>query len=87
ITTASMTDVREEHTASVLSNGNVLVTGGGGNGFLNSVELYDLPTATWTTIASMNNPRRWHTSSVLTDGKVLVVGGSNVSPLSSVELY
>ena len=49
---------RAEHTASVLTNGKVLVAGGdNGSGYLNSAELYDPSTGTWTTTGSMNNAR------------------------------
>ncbi|CAF1569135.1 unnamed protein product, partial [Adineta steineri] len=72
-------------TASVLSNGKVLVTGGSINnfGYLNSAELYDLSTGTWTTTGNMTNAREGHTASVLSNGKVLVTG----SFLNSAELY
>ncbi|CAF4056460.1 unnamed protein product, partial [Rotaria sp. Silwood1] len=38
------------HTASVLTNGKVLVAGGyGASGFLNTAELYEPSTGLWTT--------------------------------------
>ncbi|CAF4158816.1 unnamed protein product, partial [Adineta steineri] len=57
--TSNMSDARQEHTASVLSNGKVLVTGGFNHniGFLNSAELYDPSTGIWTTTGSMTNAR------------------------------
>jgi N-acetylneuraminic acid mutarotase len=73
-----------------LINGKILVTGGVGVAItaLNSAELYDPSTGTWTTTGVMNQVRKWHTSSVLTDGKVLVIGGSNDTvSLNSAELY
>jgi hypothetical protein len=49
-----MNNGRYLHTASVLTNGKVLVTGGYGySGDLNSVELYDPSTGTWTITGRM----------------------------------
>ena len=85
--------MRGGHTASVLTNGQVLVTGGynhdiAGWNYLNSIELYDPSTETWTNTSNMNSIRTDHTASVLTDGKVLVTGGWNgFTNLNSAELY
>ncbi|CAF3965167.1 unnamed protein product, partial [Rotaria sp. Silwood1] len=46
--TGSMITVRTDHTASILTNGNVLVAGGGHRTHLSSAELYDPSTGTWT---------------------------------------
>jgi hypothetical protein len=80
---------RHEHTSSVLTNGNVLVTGGWGrNDGENSAELYDPSTGTWSTTSSMNDARSDHTSSILRNGKVLVIGGETPGVyLKSAELY
>ncbi|CAF4250330.1 unnamed protein product, partial [Adineta steineri] len=87
-TTGNMTNGRTHHTASVLSNGKVLVTGGTNHNFLNSAELYDLSTGTWATTGNMNNTRESHTASLLSNGKVLVSGGfDNSGILNSAELY
>jgi N-acetylneuraminic acid mutarotase len=85
-----MTNARYAHTASILTNGKVLVTGGYNNigGYLNSAELYDPSTGNWKTTGNMTNARYAHTASVLTNGKVLVTGGWNGSVyLNSAELY
>ncbi|CAF1211024.1 unnamed protein product [Rotaria sordida] len=84
-----MNDTRSYHTASVLTNGKVLASGGFGNGVnLNSAELYDSSTGIWTTTGSMNNSRRQHTASVLTSGKVLVSGGQSTGGfMISAEIY
>ena len=48
----------------------MLVTGGLSNlDFLNSTELYDPSTETWTITGDVNNARAEHTASVLTNGK------------------
>ncbi|CAF4709925.1 unnamed protein product, partial [Rotaria sp. Silwood2] len=90
-TTGSMNYAREWHTASVLTSGKVLVTGGfcaGGASCLNSSELYDPSTGSWTIVNGMNYARNMHTALVLTSGQVLVTGGlSESSRLTSAELY
>ena len=88
-TTGNMTNARYYHTASILSNGKVLVTDGINSNILNSAELYDPSTSTWTLTSSMANARYWHTASVLSNGKVLVSGGwnGNSDALNSGELY
>ncbi|CAF5007753.1 unnamed protein product [Rotaria sp. Silwood1] len=86
--TSVMNHARRAHTASTLSNGNVLVTGGFARHALNDCELYDPSTKTWTTVGSMNEARTQHTVSMLKDGKVLVTGGSYFGVfLNSAELY
>ncbi|CAF4172214.1 unnamed protein product [Adineta steineri] len=86
--TSSMNDARSSHTASVLSNGKVLVVGGADNsGSLNSAELYDPSSGTWTTTGNMTDARKGHTASVLSNGKVLVTGGYGNGYLNSAELY
>jgi N-acetylneuraminic acid mutarotase len=84
-----MNYARQGHTASVLTNEKVLVTGGWNSGdALNSAELYDPSTGVWTVTGNMNYTRAWHTASVLTNGTVLVTGGSNSGGyLNSAELY
>ena len=90
-TVDSMANKREWHTASLLNNGTVLVSGGqtsDAGGYLNSAELYDPSTGNWTTTGNMTNKRSKHTASVLNNGKVLVSGGnSGNSTLTSAELY
>ncbi len=86
--TGSMNNARQWHTASILTDGKVLVTGGiSGTSLLNSAELYDQSTGTWTNTDKMNDGRYQHTSSVLTGGKVLVTGGAYYGTLNTTELY
>jgi len=77
------------HTATLLPNGQVLVTGGyTTSGFTSSAELYNPSTGTWTTARSMSTPRALHAATLLQNGKVLVAGGRNPNAiLSSAELY
>jgi galactose oxidase-like protein len=71
----SMNSARIQHTASLLNNSKVLVTGGCNSSILNSAELYDPATGIWTVTESMKDRRSFHTASVLPNGKVLVAGG------------
>jgi hypothetical protein len=75
--TADMGVARYGHTATLLSNGKVLVVGGGGRVRYHRAELYDPDTATW----SFTGPLAWlidrHTATLLQDGEVLIAGGEN----------
>jgi hypothetical protein len=83
-----MNNARYEHTVSILTDGKVLVTGGHADlPIINSAELYDPSTGTWTATGNMNTARYRHKASVLTDGKVLVTGALNGGALNSSELY
>jgi subtilisin family serine protease len=86
----SMTGAREGHTATLLSNGKVLVAGGSDGVALSTTELYDpTPPGTWTPTLPMTHFRLGHRATLLPNGKVLVSGGRNEigSFLSSAELY
>jgi len=90
--TGSMTVGRVYHAAALLSDGRVLVEGGGsdysGGQFLASAELYDPKTGTWTATGSMANQRNLMTATLLRDGQVLVAGGFGAqAPLASAEVY
>ncbi len=88
--TGAMNHYRSEHAATLLSNGNCLVSGGtSGNSILPTAELYDLATGTWIEIGEMNIPRTQHTATLLSDGKVLIAGGRGASNtvLSGGEIY
>jgi len=68
---------RMSHTATLLADGKLLVTGGYGVGsaVLNTTELYDPATNIWSAAGTMNSPRSLHTATLLPGGGVLVVGG------------
>src|SRR2546423_472363 len=76
--TGSLNIGRYFHTATLLSNGKVLVTGGyDGVNYLTSAELYDPASGTWSVTGSLTTARYLHTATLLPNGKVLVAGGIN----------
>jgi WD40 repeat protein len=89
IPTGSLNIPRNNHTATLLPNGKVLVVGGAnGAGPLSSAELYDPATGRWSITGSLLGARFEHTATLLPDGKVLVAaGGWNGGVLNSAELY
>jgi Galactose oxidase, central domain len=92
--TGNLTVNRGDHTATLLANGKVLITGGAdqdptGTG-LASAELYDPTTGTFTQTGSMAVGRFLHTATLLQNGKVLIVGGALTStsdPDATAEVY
>lgn len=90
MTNAPMGTARQFHTATLLTNGQVLVTGGqdGNLEYSATAELYDPITGSWRPTGTMNDARVNHTATLLPDGRVLVAGGFNdISFLSTAELY
>src|SRR5438477_11961 len=78
--TSNLTAPRENHTATLLPNGKVLVAGGlnrGGdnNGVASSAELYDPATGTWSRTGNLSGDKIFgHTATPLPNGKVVVAG-------------
>jgi hypothetical protein len=75
--TGSMILGRQNHTASLLPNGEVLIAGGLGEGVAEvaSAEIYDPVTGAFSSTDDMTLARWQHTSTSLADGRVLVAGG------------
>lgn len=86
-----MLSARYAHTATLLTNGKVLIVGGYNinlHNVLNSAELYDPNTGTFSATGNMATARNGHIATLLPNGKVLITGGDNTSTvLNSPELY
>jgi hypothetical protein len=89
--TGSLNTARLYHTATVLSNGTVLIAGGYDNNAnpSASAELYNPATGTFTNTLSLNAARYRHTATLLNSGMVLIAAGedANGNALASSELY
>jgi len=89
--TSDMTVPRSGHTATLLPNGQVLITGGmERNGvFYSSTEFYVQATGKFTAAPqSMSTQRVGHTATLLLNGKVLIVGGWGANGvLATAELF
>jgi len=94
--TASMAFARTQHNLTVLPDGTVLGTGGGGvsdvfntGAAVLAAELWSPTTETWTTMAAMQVPRLYHsTALLLPDGRVLSAGGGRFGiDQPSAEIY
>lgn len=77
--TGSMAQGRRQHTATLLENGRVLVTGGYFDHicFTASAELFDPATGMFSQTGFMLSERAGHTATLLASGEVLMTGGSN----------
>ncbi|KPJ55789.1 MAG: hypothetical protein AMS16_03625 [Planctomycetes bacterium DG_58] len=82
---ARMIRRREDHTADLLPDGRVLITGGEDNQagpkgrdiVLDDVELYDPKTETFAKLPPLSVPRDDHCSALLPDARVLITGGED----------
>lgn len=86
---ANLAERRGYHTATLLTDGRVLVAGGmrwngvRGNGDLTTFsatsEVYDPFRDRWTNTAPLAAPRAFHTATLLDDGRVLVAGAARTT--------
>ena len=84
-----MSAQRASHTATLLSNGKVLIAGGfvGEENSLASAEIFDPKTNGFSQAENMRVERSSHTATLLPNGKILVAGGFNGNYLDSAEIY
>ncbi len=81
--TGDMTKARDNHTATLLPDGTVLIAGGGLDVYGpppccvsdQTAESYDPITGTFGSVTSMTAGRGYHTATLLNDGRVLLAGG------------
>jgi galactose oxidase len=99
--TAPMTFPRRQHSATILADGTVMVTGGtrsGGSGApqdfnnldpgqpIHVAELWDPSSGRWTQLAAEEIDRCYHSTAVLLpDGRVLSAGGGEFFPIEAVK--
>ncbi len=85
--TGSMAQARSWHTATRLTDGKVVVIGGGATG---TAEVYDPTLGTWTAKNALITNRSTHTATLMTNGNVLIAGGTATTggaSLKSSEIY
>ncbi len=78
--TGSLNEARYGHTATLLSDGRVLIAGGfstSNPGTLASAEIYDPATGSFVFAGDMSIERAFHTATLLRNGQVLIAGGGS----------
>ena len=84
---------RDGLAATLLSNGAVLITGGNDGGgteisILDSAEILDPASGSWSPTGTMSQGRQGHSATLLADGTALIMGGDDgMDTFSSAEIY
>ena len=88
-TDCALNIARRGHSATVLSNGKILIAGGENrNGFVTEAEFFDPATGTFSVTGNLNVARADHSATPLSDGRVLIAGGRGVvGLLNSTEIF
>jgi len=87
---SKMTSVRGDARATLLADGDVLITGGADHdspGGIASAELFRAATMTFERVDPMHFARVAHTATLLHDGRVLIVGGRGDKVNAVAEIY
>ncbi len=87
--TGSMTTARQDHTATLLPDGRVLITGGTSDGVhaLATAEIYDPATGSFASTGTMTVAREGHTATLMDDGHVLIAGGGHGDARGGYTVY
>lgn len=87
--TGEMSVARGGHTATLLNDGRVLVTGGTDRRAtaFRTAEIFDPSTGAFTVTGNMVVERSGQTATLLANGKVLLAGGYNENPTLTAELF
>jgi hypothetical protein len=97
--TGNMVTPRENHTATLLANGNVVIIGGDTLNaqfqtyYVGPAEIYNPSNGTFTAVGSLSSASEYHDSQLLSTGKVVVIDGEyycstcNAPLLSRTETY
>jgi len=87
----TMVTYRERHTATLLADGRVLLTGGidwaHRRFLLTTAEIYDPVTETFHAVGAMRHGRQDHTATLLPSGRVLIIGGAQTAPCVAAEVF
>ena len=88
VTTGNMNLARAGHTATLLSDGRVLIAGGfTGKGVTQSAEVYDPTMKSFTLLSPMSVARGAFTATRLPNGDVLLAGGGDQTATATAELF
>ncbi len=86
---SNMSVERRGHTATLLSDGRVLIAGGeNSSGVLGQAEIYDPAAASFSAAGNLNTARVDHSATLLSDGRVLFAGGrDSAGAINTTEIF